>query len=792
MGKAIWAGVGVVAAAAAAVVGGAAWGGHEAERQYRGWIAELNDPQAGVTVTGLAYERGLFSARATTRIEWRAPLAAAGAPPLVLIAEHRVQHGPLAPADWIAEGRWTPRLGAMRTTLHLDPASAAALPGLRTEAEAAHVDTLLGFDGTSTHAVTVAGLDYAAGPDGDALKLAPLSGRYTLSRERVLKGELAGAGFTLRTSVAAPVAEETAAAADGVDAVTAADDGTTAPDAEPAQPAPQVPQGPLPREPRVVDAADLKLVFEQTVQRGGHWPGTATLAFGRVAVGTGSGEPIAAFERPQVVVTLKTGDGTLYDLREAFSAERILAGGQPWGSVRFTLVGERLARTALDELRDLYTQTLQTGGMAGLEEPATQARLAAIGRKALATRPVLGVTDIDVRPIGQQPVTGRLLVGLRQPAAADLPPQAFLREVIDTLDLALDAPALAWGDAANAGADSGRLEGLSLNAKATPGVATVEAGFRLDRFVLHALNAAGATDVTLAGLRGGSRQQRGQTTLLVGDANADLDELHIVGGAGEEPADMKLKGFAVQVQATEDGEYLGIRERFALAGLELAGQLQGHGELTLAASRLHAPTLLKVQRAGDDLSAAMTAGGQPDPSTVFAALMELLPHKPVLAFENVRIEKTGEPLALVARLALTLQPPADPAAPDAVLQAVHVAQGRFEVPESFLRLIVAEQVRTMMTIEAEQADMERRLSPEAGADAQAGTPEAPLAPVAAPDPQLVGARAQAMLDEQLAPLVTQGWVARADGKLTTDLDYRDAKLTLNGVELPIAQMFSGE
>ncbi len=148
MGKAIWAGVGLVAVAVAGVVGGAAWGGREAERQYRDWLATLEDPQAGLHASSLAYERGLFSATARTRIEWRAPFAAADAPPLALIAEHRVQHGPIAPADWLAEGRWTPRLGAMRTTLHVDPASAAALPGLRSAAEAARIDSQLGFDGT--------------------------------------------------------------------------------------------------------------------------------------------------------------------------------------------------------------------------------------------------------------------------------------------------------------------------------------------------------------------------------------------------------------------------------------------------------------------------------------------------------------------------------------------------------------------------------------------------------------------------------------------------------------------
>lgn len=790
MGKAIWAGVGLVAVAVAGVVGGAAWGGREAERQYRDWLATLEDPQAGLHASSLAYERGLFSATARTRIEWRAPFAAADAPPLALIAEHRVQHGPIAPADWLAEGRWTPRLGAMRTTLHVDPASAAALPGLRSAPEAARIDSQIGFDGGSTHDVTIAALDYADAASGDALQLKPLTGRYVLDRQRHLRGELHGDGLTLRFSVAAPPPEAPAVpelpdAATG--AAPSADEGSQTP--------PPSPQGPLPREPRIVDAGGLKFDFDQTVQAGGYWPGQATIAAQRIAVGDGSGEPLAAFEQPQVRVTLASADGQLYDLREAFSVERVLAHGQNVGPLRFTLVGERLARAALDDLRGFYRTLAQAGGPASIEEPAMQAQLAAIGRKAIAARPRFGFTDIDLRLPGQQPVTGRLLIGLRPPAEDNLPPQAFLREALDTIDLLIDAPALAWGEAGNAGADSGRIEGLRFTATATPGLASVDADFRLDRLVTHVIGLAGPTDVTLSGLRGDSRQKRGQTTLLIGDANVGLDELHVTGGAGEEPSNLKLSRFTIQVLATEDGEYLGFRERFALEALELDGKPQGRGELSLVASRLHGPTLLKLQRAGDEFS-TLSPGSTPDPTALIAAMMEFLPHHPVLAFENVHIEKTGEPLPLDARLALTLQPPTDPSAPDAALQYLQAAQGQVAVPESFVLALVTEQVHTAMANEAEMAEMERRMQQEeAGAQADPDRPEAgtePDTPLPEPDPQQVAERARQVYDENLAQLLAQGWLKRADGRLSTVIDYRERKLTLNGVELPVAQMLGGE
>lgn len=788
MGKAIWAGVGLVAVAVAGVVGGAAWSGREAERQYRDWLATLEDPQAGLHASSLGYERGLFSATARTRIEWRAPLAAADTPPLVLIAEHRVQHGPIAPADWLADGRWKPRLGAMRTTLHLDPASAAALPGLRSAPEAARIDSQIGFDGSSTHDVMIAALDYADAASGDALQLKPLAGRYVLDRQRHLGGELHGDGLTLRFSVAgsppeAPVTPELPDAATG--AAPPAEAGSQTP--------PPLPQGPLPREPRIVDVGGLKFGFDQTVQAGGYWPGQVTIAAQRIAVGDGSGEPLAAFEQPQVRVTLATaGDGQLIDLHEAFSAERVLAHGQSVGPLRFTLVGERLARAALEDLRGFYRALAQAGGPAAIEDPDLQAQLAAIGRKALAARPRLGFTDLDLRLPGQQPVTGRLLIGLRPPAEDNLPPQAFLREALDTIDLLLDAPALGWGDAGNAGEDSGRIEGLRFTANATPGLASVDADFRLDRLVTHVLGLTGPTDVTLAGLRGDSRQKRGQTTLLIGDANVGLDELQVVGGAGEEPNNLKLKRFTIQVQATEDGEYLGFRERFALEALELDGKPQGRGELSLVASRLHGPTLLKVQRAGDELS-VVAGGGMPDPGALLAALAELLPHHPVIAFENVHIEKTGEAQPLDARLALTLQPPADPAAPDAALQYLQAAQGQVAVPEAFVLGIVTEQVHTAMANEAEMAEMERRMQQEeAGAQAEPEAGSAAGAPLPEPDPQQVAERARQVYDENLAQLLAQGWLKRADGRLSTVIDYRERKLTLNGVELPIAQMIGGD
>lgn len=791
MGKAVWAGVGLVAVAVAGVVGGAAWGGREAERQYRDWLASLDDPQAGVHVVSDSYERGLFNAQARTRIEWRPPLAAADAPPLLLIAEHRVQHGPIAPADWLTEGRWTPRLGAMRTTLRLDPASAAALPGLRAAPELAHVESLLGFDGRSTHDVSVAALDYAAAPDGEALQLKPLTGRYELDRERRLHGELHGDGLTLRFSVAAPLPEEPPAAEALPESADAPADGSAAP--------PPRPQGPLPREPRIVDLGALKLGFDQTVRAGGYWPGQVTIAAGRLAVGDGGGEPLAAFEQPQLRVTLATGDGQLFDVHEAFAAERILAHGQSFGPLRVTLVGERLARAALDDLRGFYRTLAKQGGMQSLDDPAVQAQLAAIGRKALAAKPRFGFTDLDLRLPGQQPVTGRMLIGLRAPAEENLPPQAFLREALDTLDVQLEAPTLAWGDAGNAGEDSGRIEGLRLVAKATPGLAGVEADFRLDRLLTHVVGLAGPTQVSLNGLRGSSQQKRGQSTLLVGDADMGLDELHVNGGAGDTPTDLKLKRFAVQVRVTEDGDYLGVRERFALEALELDGQAQGRGELTLVLSRLHGPTLLKVQRAGDELTAAIGTG-VPDPAALFGAFTELLPHHPVLAFENVHIEHAGEPQPLDAQLALTLQPPADPAAADAGLQYLQSAQGQLAIPESFVLAFVRQQVHESMVSEAEMAEMERRMQQEeAGAQADPDAPAsadsvpdaAPATPLPEPDPQQVAERARQMLDENLAPVLAQGWLKRADGRLSTVIEYRDRKLTLNGVELPIAQMFEG-
>jgi len=728
MGKLIWAGAGLSAAALAGVVGGAGWAGQESERQYRAWVDELNRSQPGLHATTEHYNRHWFGAEAVTRLEWRPPLAAADTPPLVLRAEHTVSHGPFTPAPWISSGRWTPRLGAMRTVLRLEPGSALR----SSDAEFVQLGSLIAFDGSSTHTVAVAAMQYVDPLSGASLQLDPIAGRFDLSADtRALRGSFGGNRLRLQWNQ---------------------------------PPAPDTGE-PVPAE---LVATDLEMQVDQHSSKYGFWPGSSTLGAARVSFGPQHDEAAQTVAEKVAIRVEASGEDQL-DVREVFSAERLNIAGADWGRAGFTLSAKRLDASVLAQLR---TEII-AGALEALDDTETRQRLLQLGRSLLAGGPLLGIEDIAFNPPGQAPISGHLRIGLRDPQGDDLPLPVFMQQVVDSLDMLFDAPSIRIGDFEQEATEAFALDGLHLAGVLQPGASKLGMDLRLEHMRGRGVSETGITDVSVRGLKGSGEQVRGPSGLFVGTGEFAVDGIQ--GSVpGEEGAnEFGVEKISVGVTSSEQDGYIGFDERFSVGNVTSAGKALGNGELTLSMARLHGPTLVKLQTQADAMTAAAAEGQEPDAQAILGIVNELLSHRPSVALKNVQVHLTEVPSPLLAELTLNLRAPNDWAASDAALQLLDNAHGRIELPEGFLRLALAEQVKLQQEMQTQQNDMERRL----------GAPAAGKA-------QNFEQAMQATLDAQLDPLVRSGWIFRSNGKLSSELDYRDGHLQLNGVELPLDQMLS--
>ncbi|TCO81626.1 uncharacterized protein YdgA (DUF945 family) [Plasticicumulans lactativorans] len=760
----VWTVVGAAAVAGAVVVGGVYWSGVKTEEQYRAWLDAVN--REGIyKASNTRYDRTLFHSEAVTRLELSPPPGTDGTP-VVLFAEHAVQHGPWPRAAWYSGGA-QPVYGAMRTRFRLDDAAGQRLvQGAYAGKDVVDVVSTLRLDGSSGHDVAVAGLAWSRADTGESLRFSGLQGHYELTAQGgALKGELHGeelAGtFVARQEVEVP--------ADTDDET----DGQTDEDVAGAPPSPAEPE--VRHLITEVGLRGLRFSVDATRTRAGVWPGNATFAVDTVAVAQSdsAGTRRVELSRPQLRVEL-AANGTLLDLREAFSVAGVNLDGRPAGSGEFTVSATRIDLPKLQRVNQaLLARTLAA------PEPGAQADFVATLRALLAPGPVLAVDGFRLQVEGQpQPFTGSARLALRDPEGEIGHPVQLAMQMFDSGSLHLDLPALQVGDLAAETGNAFRLAGFKVDLDVAPGAATARGELRTDELTVLSDGAAGRERVALRGFGVRADQVKGRHGLFTGTTDLRLDSLRVAQAAG---SDVELAGFTVGARASEDGDFYDVVETFALQALRSADQPLGSGGFTLALEHLHGPTLGELVRSVDELNwkhyAQLLDDPQGDPEAIsaemgqrlLAGLQQLLTHAPRVRLDDLQVRMNGEaqPLTAQLRLAFGALGPAGWDDPELLQRVLEQGQGTLSVPEAFLRLALAEQVQAEMALEAETP------------------PPPPKRGQPAPAKPDFDTRLQAALDEQLAPLVQAGYIKRAGGAVSTEFALDRGAVTLNGVALPL-------
>ncbi|MCP4993936.1 MAG: YdgA family protein [Gammaproteobacteria bacterium] len=147
----------------------------------------------------------------------------------------------------------------------------------------------------------------------------------------------------------------------------------------------------------------------------------------------------------------------------------------------------------------------------------------------------------------------------------------------------------------------------------------------------------GAEQATISGLTLDMHSSEGVAGLMMGDGTFRLESFDI----NSDEVDINMNGISVDVGTTANGEMVQATAAYRFQVIEVEDQSFGPVELLLKLDNLSAPTLVKIQKAMQELNAQQLSENQRGMavmSTLMAIIPELLVNDPLFALERVRFE----------------------------------------------------------------------------------------------------------------------------------------------------------
>lgn len=180
-------------------VGGLAyWSGQRAEQQYRAELEKLQAENPSLQLAPASYQRGWWTAEATTRLEVRSEEPE----PVTFSLKHEIHHGPLPLTWWLRRGFTAEPVQVMvRTTLGREAGTPLAdgIAKFFGNREPLEIVSRVGLDGAGTHTISMPPIDVTDAAPLQTLTFAGLQGQFEVTPEgKAVRGELGAPALRLK------------------------------------------------------------------------------------------------------------------------------------------------------------------------------------------------------------------------------------------------------------------------------------------------------------------------------------------------------------------------------------------------------------------------------------------------------------------------------------------------------------------------------------------------------------------------------------------------------------------
>ena len=261
--------------------------------------------------------------------------------------------------------------------------------------------------------------------------------------------------------------------------------------------------------------------------------------------------------------------------------------------------------------------------------------------------------------------------------------------------------------------------------------------------------------------------RRGPGGLPVGEWRFGLQSMSITPGAKAQAKPFALDNLTVTGTSEEHDGALDVAAVYRLGSMTAEGETYGPFDLRLAARRLAADALLRIQAAGEE---AIAAGASADEraAAIGVALLAnadtLFAKDPSVAIEQLSFDTPQGQIAASFELRAVGLRTAELRNLQAALQRLQ-GKAALRVPEVVLSALLRQQGRQQLAAKAEE-------------DADGGAPSA----------EEIEKAADEYAAQQIETLVAQQILVRDAGAVALAAELRNGLLTLNGKSIPLASL----
>ena len=275
------------------------------------------------------------------------------------------------------------------------------------------------------------------------------------------------------------------------------------------------------------------------------------------------------------------------------------------------------------------------------------------------------------------------------------------------------------------------------------------------------LDAAGKGTIDAGKLSVQTESQRGVAGLMLGKGQAQLASL-AVETSKPSPFKGSLNALQYGYQTNASGDYLNSDVQLGFASLDLSGKRYGPADMAFAARHLHAPTVAKLEQVLRDIQKQGLSTSD-DNGKAFAMFkqngMPLLRNDPELELKHLTLRLTEGEVKLKGRLALKGFVDADVDQPLHLLEKIS-ADADLKLPKKVVETYIRLLVRNIL-IERSGSQL---------SDEQV---------------ENIDSLAQQLVQGQIANLIEQKLIRAEGDVLATTALWRNGKLTVNNVAVPL-------